>query len=1505
MKNSEMSVKEGNTLIHISCKYNNKDVVKKLMTNENINSLNKKKETPLMICLKNGNFEIAYMLLSNEHINVNIVDNNNNTLLTYMLINHIEDEKMFDLLFKNKAYIENEQLKKKLLDHIANNKSFMNSIIKNGLYIKNGLNCEKITDIILFSIEHKLEGLTIIIIEHYVLNNNKNDLNYEKINDILLRSIKHNMVNLTVKIIEYYFLDNNDSEIEGNKLINIDSLNLSKDVRCSLLQCMIKKNSNSKKFFELLINNKTYIPFDFFKKNIKNRKIIDNNVFIDTIIHHGLYFSNVGRDKKNMFTKTPLKLSIKYGFIEFIKKLLERYNEENIEELNDTSISGKTPLMYSIETKKYNISLLIINAYIKLFEKDDSIKMQLLNIVNSLSRNKLEDMIKEISILHTVDYSNIKKVIFNVNNPSKLTESSSVLNNTKINDKKEQKYSKNNIKTNGEREVINNIKEKGSDNQNIIDKTLKIDSNDNYDKKNKKENAITVPKDSKVNHQYEKKKDDSIDKSRIEKENNIESNIFNENYDINFEDIEKDKSNDDYNELLLSLSKEDYDRVLFLLKNGNFDKNYINKIMGKKKLSLLMVLLIKDKYDLIQLWFNDDSYKNIIDVNIKDMYNNTPFVYMLKHSKINKEVYELLISSGAYIDITLFNDNNFIQQIINNDVFITLFIDKKIRVKGNTSEINTIKEPLIFSINTNNYDFVKTLIKYNISIDETDQNNNDPLMIANRSDNKKIKKLVKSYFKSDKSRVNNGLTNNNNGIILNSNKSRFNIEKEQSKSNKNIDSPSKLDILNEKKQNQSNTTVEITHGKEQDKSNNVSKLEVLDKKKHNKSDTTIDASPKLKVLSKRTQNKSDKTIEKYPQQKASIKEKNTEYLIKKINNELNNEDSVSQFLYYCESGSKEKVKVLLRNWDIKNNINEKDNKGNTAIIYMLKSSIFDEEIYDLFIKNGGYIEQELFNNKDFINQIISNEKFIDLYIRKKIWIYNGNLNPIKITEPLIFAIKINNIEFIKVLMNHNISTNEIDNKNNDPIMVANSLGNKKIKKLIRNYGKNTNQQSAFRSNLILVNPNELDEENITKLDSLGETLNTEENGIELITEDSSNLNNNVDEENNNIDENYKIPIKKDSMNKQDKYLMISIKINSIKNVKNAIKTGADINRENQNGLTPLILSILLNNNGVVKLLIKHGVRIDDINKNGLTPMDFALIKGNIEIIKSLIEQTKSYSENERFKKLIDNAILNKNGTALKYIIKQETDIVSEIIDDYKIIVDILVSHRICINVNKHKPTPRNFVLTKGNIEIVQSLIKQTKSYTGNKNVKKLIDNAIRDKNDTALKHIIEQETNIIDEIMEDYKNIAELLISNGVCINDTNKNGDTSMVFAFTKANFEIIQSLIKETKIYTKKEGFKRLIYYVIRNKKLIDNEILNKNSIDNIVILNIDDDDENMDKKVKEVKKDIEKVIKIRNTLKRMEIYNYDKFYNNYKVFNNNYKVFKSIRDNHRLHFPQYKLM
>ena len=93
-------------------------------------------------------------------------------------------------------------------------------------------------------------------------------------------------------------------------------------------------------------------------------------------------------------------------------------------------------------------------------------------------------------------------------------------------------------------------------------------------------------------------------------------------------------------------------------------------------------------------------------------------------------------------------------------------------------------------------------------------------------------------------------------------------------------------------------------------------------------------------------------------------------------------------------------------------------------------------------------------------------------------------------------------------------------------------------------------------------------------------------------------------------------------NHTTKQLFRSIFEGDITKAEKAIESGADINKENEDGITPLMQAVIVDNQDMVDLLLSNNVKIDYKNKYDKTAIDVAEDYGRDKILNLLKENKK-------------------------------------------------------------------------------------------------------------------------------------------------------------------------------------------------------------------------------------------------------------------------------------------
>ena len=287
------------TALHIACKYNNSEIIPYLITEKNINMKDVNGQTPLMIAIKEKNYECIMILLSDDcnkyNVDVNIKDNNGNFPLVDISIkfkNSKELEELIDLLIKKGADKDEVNHDKLTALHIVckydDNKLIPKLITNNNINMKD-INGK--TPIMIACNEQKIQCIIKLMtnelfIKNYKVNNNNNELN------ILLLLLEH--------------------KIENDKV------------------------------YEELMKWELYFGLKQVKKKINI--IVNNKSFIRLIIKNGFYIHKGNKCEK---INTPLIFSIVNNIKDLTKGILNCYDKT----IHETDENNKYCLFYAIDNK--------------------------------------------------------------------------------------------------------------------------------------------------------------------------------------------------------------------------------------------------------------------------------------------------------------------------------------------------------------------------------------------------------------------------------------------------------------------------------------------------------------------------------------------------------------------------------------------------------------------------------------------------------------------------------------------------------------------------------------------------------------------------------------------------------------------------------------------------------------------------------------------------------------------------------------------------------------------------------------------------------------------------------------------------------------------------------------------------------------------------------------------------------------------------------------------------
>ena len=434
----DLQDKTKSTALHIACKYNNSEIIPKLITEKNINMKDINGKTPLMIAIEEKNSECIKTLFSNDcskfHIDINIKDdcdkynvdanikdNDGNSSLINTIIkfkNSKELEELIELLIvkgANKDEINNDKATPlhvicqynlyKLIPKLITQNN-VNLKDKNGqtplmVAIENknneciktllSANCDKynvdvnVKDnncnislsnaLIKFKNSKKLEELIDLLIEKGA---NKDEINNDKATPLHI-SCQYNLYKLILKLISNNNVNMKDKNRQTPLMVAIENKN--NECIKTLLSANCDKynvdaNIKDNNGNSSLVN--TIIKF-------KNSKELEE--LIELLIIKGANKDEVNNDKV-----TSLHFICQYNLYKLIPKLITQ-NNVNLKDKN-----GQTPLMVAIENKNNQcIKTLLSDEFYK-YNVDANIKDNNGNspLVNIMLKFKDSDKIDDL-----------------------------------------------------------------------------------------------------------------------------------------------------------------------------------------------------------------------------------------------------------------------------------------------------------------------------------------------------------------------------------------------------------------------------------------------------------------------------------------------------------------------------------------------------------------------------------------------------------------------------------------------------------------------------------------------------------------------------------------------------------------------------------------------------------------------------------------------------------------------------------------------------------------------------------------------------------------------------------------------------------------------------------------------------------------------------------------------------------------------------------------------------
>jgi len=122
-------------------------------------------------------------------------------------------------------------------------------------------------------------------------------------------------------------------------------------------------------------------------------------------------------------------------------------------------------------------------------------------------------------------------------------------------------------------------------------------------------------------------------------------------------------------------------------------------------------------------------------------------------------------------------------------------------------------------------------------------------------------------------------------------------------------------------------------------------------------------------------------------------------------------------------------------------------------------------------------------------------------------------------------------------------------------------------------------------------------------------------------------------------------------------LINAVYANNINKIRELVAAGADINKENKYGKTPLEIAVSSGNLDMVRLLVELGADINKENKYNRTPLEIAISSGKIDMLRLLVELGDDINkENSLGKTPLYTAVIKNQINIVKLLVELGADI---------------------------------------------------------------------------------------------------------------------------------------------------------------------------------------------------------------------------------------------------------
>ena len=456
--------------------------------------------------------------------------------------------------------------------------------------------------------------------------------------------------------------------------------------------------------------------------------------------------------------------------------------------------------------------------------------------------------------------------------------------------------------------------------------------------------------------------------------------------------------------------------------------------------------------------------------------------------------------------------------------------------------------------------------------------------------------------------------------------------------------------------------------------------------------------------------------------------------------------------------------------------NSTDARGNTCLhIACLLNN--EDKLREYINKN--YADINYVNNRNETPLLYdiknSNERCVRLLIENKADVNIDNSN-----ETPLFT-SLNNLNYVKLLLDNNCDINYISKNGNSAIQLASRMGNLESVKLliercadINNFGKLSPFLGACESGnhdcvqLYIdkgINIYQVNQDNDTALSLVSGSGDCK--SLEFFINKCLDVNN--------VNIFGKTPI-----------ILACSKKNNFNFINLLIKNGADVNAVDNEGYTSLLNASLYGYFEYIKLLLDNGASasINKANNYGETSIYYASLHGFLDCMKILLEygaDIKIFNQKQRDKNPLIKVIDNNNLECFELLIDYTDNYYEEILlllcsKGRFELIDILMKKK-CIDINKNI---KNYIPL-----IFVSSISNDNSYC--ECIEVLI-------NHGADVNILDsyKNTALIISSRGGFHKIVKLLINKGALLNLQNEAGDTALIIASKFGLLKCVDLLIK-----------------------------------------------------------------------------------------------------------------